>query len=189
MHDYVETIRDNPVIAAVQSQSALSAALSLRMPTLFLLNTDIFSAKASVDQGLTADCHVFLHMDLIDGLAASAKALDYVQHRIAPSGIISTKSTLIKYARAQGVFCIQRFFMVDSASFDNAVKITRKTRPNMVELMPGIIPDVIRRFTAEVDTPVIAGGLVTDRHQVIDALSAGAMGVSTGCRALWERDA
>jgi len=189
MHDYIETIRDNPVIAAVQSQNALASALSFRMPTVFLLNADIFSAKASVDQGLAADCHVFLHMDLIDGLASSAKALDYVQHRISPSGIISTKSALIKYAREQGVFCIQRFFMVDSASYDNAVKTARKNRPNMVELMPGIIPDVIRRFTAEVDIPVIAGGLVHDRRQVIDALSAGAVGVSTGCEGLWGQDA
>ncbi len=188
MHDFIETIRDNPVIAAVQSQSALSAALGLRMPTVFLLNTDIFSAKASVDLGIAAGCNVFLHMDLIDGLASSAKALDYVQHRIGPSGIISTKAALIKYAREQGVFCIQRFFMVDSASYDNAVKTTRKNRPNMVELMPGIIPDVLRRFTAEVDTPVIAGGLVSDRRQVIDALSAGAMGVSTGSQDLWPQN-
>jgi glycerol uptake operon antiterminator len=180
MHDFIETIRDNPVIAAVQNHEALSAALSLRMPTVFLLNTDIFSAKASVDLSLNAYCRVFLHMDLIDGLAASAKALDYVQHRIGPSGIISTKSTLIKYAREQGVFCIQRFFMVDSASFENAVKTARKNRPNMVELMPGIIPDVIRRFAGEVDAPVIAGGLVTERRQVIDALAAGAVGVFDG---------
>jgi glycerol uptake operon antiterminator len=59
----------------------------------------------------------------------------------------------------------------------------------MVELMPGIIPEVLRRFTAEVDVPVIAGGLVTDRRQVIDALSAGAVGVSTGCQTLWGQDA
>ncbi len=189
MHDYVETIRDNPVIAAVQSQATLSAALSLRMPTVFLLNTDIFSSKASVDLCAAADCNVFLHMDLIDGLASSAKALDYVQHRISPSGIISTKSALIKYAREQGIFCIQRFFIVDSASFDNAVKTTRKNRPNMVELMPGIIPDVLRRFTAEADTPVIAGGLITQRRQVIGALSAGAVGVSTGCQGLWAQEA
>lgn len=189
MHDYVETIRDNPVIAAVQSQPALIAALGLRMPTVFLLNTDIFSAKASVDLGLSAGCNMFLHMDLIDGLAASAKALDYVQHRISPSGIISTKSALIKYAREQGVFCIQRFFMVDSASYDNAVKTAHKNKPNMVELMPGIIPEVLRRFTAEVDTPVIAGGLVSDRRQIIDALSAGVVGVSTGSQALWEQNA
>ena len=55
----------------------------------------------------------------------------------------------------------------------------------MIELMPGIIPDVIRRFTQAVDIPVIAGGLITERKQIIDALSAGAIGVSTGSAALW----
>lgn len=185
MHEYIETIRDNPIIAAVQSKAALERALVLDVPTIFLLNTDIFSAKAFVTMAQEAERSVFLHMDLIDGLAPGPKALDYVQKRINPSGIISTKSTLIKYAREQGIFCIQRFFMVDNASFDKSVKSVHKTKPSMVELMPGIIPDVIRHFTNEVDTPVIAGGLVTDKKQVIDALSSGALGISTGNQTLW----
>ncbi|MGI5849903.1 MAG: glycerol-3-phosphate responsive antiterminator [Christensenellales bacterium] len=185
LHAYIEAIKDNPVIAAVQSRQALEYAFGLRMPTVFLLGTDIFSAKAFVSMVLAAQRNVFLHMDLIDGLAANAKALDYVKNRIGPSGIISTKSTLIKYAREKGIFCIQRFFMVDSASFDNAVKTVKKTKPSMVELMPGIIPHVIQRFTQAVDTPVIAGGLITRKEQIIEALSCGAIGVSTGNQSLW----
>lgn len=186
MHEYIDTIKDNPIIAAVQSKEGLSSAIALEVPTIFLLNTDIFSAKAFVDIARTAGSNVFLHMDLIDGLASGAKALDYVQKRIAPNGIISTKSSLIKHARERGVFCVQRFFMVDNASFDQAVKTVRKTKPSMVELMPGIIPSVIRRFTQEVSVPVIAGGMVADRKQVIDALSSGAIGISTGAKALWK---
>ena len=189
MHEFIETIRDNPVIAAVQNKNALARALDLRVPTIFLLNTDILSAKESVGMARRAGCNAFLHMDLVDGLNANAKALDYVKNNIEPSGIISTKSALIKYAREQGVFCIQRFFMVDSASFEGSVKAVRKNKPSMVELMPGIVPDVIRRFTEKVDTPVIAGGLVTHKQQVIGALSAGAIGVSTGCQALWLENA
>lgn len=185
MHEYIEAINDSPIIAAVQNKPALEHALHLRVPTVFLLNTDIFSAREFVSMAREAGSNVFLHMDLIDGLAANAKALDYVQKRIKPSGIISTKSMLIKYAREQGVFCIQRFFMVDSVSFANAVKTVRKTKPSMVELMPGIIPSIIRRFTQEVDTPTIAGGLITDKNQVIDALSCGAIGISTGNQKLW----
>ena len=185
MHAYIETIKDNPVIAAVQNRAALDHALKLQMPTLFLLGTDIFSAKAFVATALSAGCHVFLHMDLIDGLAANAKALDYVTKRIGPSGIISTKSALVRYAREQGHFCIQRFFMVDSASFDNAVRTVKKTKPSMIELMPGIIPRVIRRFAQAVEIPVIAGGLITHKDQIIEALSCGAIGVSTGNQVLW----
>jgi len=150
-----------------------------------LLNTDIFSAKAFVDMAADTQTNVFLHMDLIDGLASGAKALDYVKKRISPSGIISTKSALVKYAREMGMFSIQRFFMVDSASFDQSVKAAKKTKPSMIELMPGIIPDVISRFTDAVDVPVIAGGLIDSRKQVISALGAGAIGISTGESRLW----
>ncbi len=185
MHEYIETIKDNPIIAAVQNKRALQSALSLGVPTVFLLNTDIFSAKEFVDMAKEAGSNVFLHMDLIDGLSSNAKALDYVKNRIMPSGIISTKSTLIKYAREQGMFCIQRFFMVDSAGFKNSVKTAKKNKSSMIELMPGIIPDVIKEFTNKIETPTIAGGLVTQKKQVIDALSCGAIGVSTGNETLW----
>ena len=185
MRDYIELIRDNPVIAAVQNRELVEAALALGVKTIFLLGTDIFSAKVCVDIAKKAGSAIFLHMDLIDGLASSSRALDYVQSSMNPSGIISTRSALIKYAREQGLFCIQRFFMVDRASFDNAVRTTEKTRPSMVELMPGIIPSVIRRYSEAIQTPVIAGGLVTTRHEAIDALSAGAIGVSTSCQELW----
>ena len=189
MHAYIETIRDNPIIAAVQNRQALSRALKQRIPTVFMLGTDIFSAKASVDAAHEAGSNVFVHLDLIDGLAATPKALDYVRNRISPSGIISTKPSLIRYGRDQGLFCIQRFFMVDSASYESALKTVRKTKPSMVELMPGIIPDVIRRFTSEVSVPVIAGGLITQPRQVIDVLAAGALGVSTGREELWKENA
>ena len=185
MHDYIEAIRDNPIIAAASNRETLEAALAHGISTVFLLGTDIFSAKACVDVAKEAGCRIFLHMDLIDGLASSSRALDYVQSSMAPSGIISTRTALIKYARDQGLFCIQRFFMVDSASFDNAIRTTAKIRPSMVELMPGIIPTVIQRFTKGVQTPVIAGGLVTTRNEAISALSSGAIGVSTGCQKLW----
>ncbi len=185
MHDYIEAVQDSPIIAAVQNRQSLERALDLRVPTVFLINTDIFSAKALVDTAKKAGTRVFLHMDLIDGLAASTRALEYVQSSMCPSGIISTRTALIKYARDYGIFSIQRFFMVDSASYENAVRTAAKVRPSMIELMPGIIPSIIKKFTQEVDTPVIAGGLITDRRQVIDALSSGAIGVSTGQETLW----
>ena len=188
MHAYIEAIKNHPVIAAVQNREALYLAIDQSVPTIFLLGTDIFSAKDYVNKALAAARNVFLHMDLIDGLASNARALDYVKNRIGPSGIISTKSTLINYAREQGVFCIQRFFMVDSASFDNSVKTAKKNKPSMIELMPGIIPGVIRRFARAVDIPVIAGGLVTETRQVKDALKNGAIGVSTGKEALWQAE-
>jgi len=55
----------------------------------------------------------------------------------------------------------------------------------MVEVLPGIAPKAVARLSSALDKPVIAGGLVTERSEVAEALRAGAIAVSAGDRALW----
>ena len=47
------------------------------------------------------------------------------------------------------------------------------------------MPKVIRRICAEVRIPVIAGGLITDREDIMAALNAGAISISTTNRKVW----
>ena len=55
----------------------------------------------------------------------------------------------------------------------------------MIEIMPAVMPGVIRRFKQEISLPVIAGGLIDSKEDIIDILKAGALGVSTGKKELW----
>jgi glycerol uptake operon antiterminator len=48
-----------------------------------------------------------------------------------------------------------------------------------IEILPGLMPKVIRHLAGLTDKPIIAGGLITDRHDVQSALEAGAAAVST----------
>jgi glycerol uptake operon antiterminator len=48
-----------------------------------------------------------------------------------------------------------------------------------VEILPGVIPRVIRRIVKIINKPVIAGGLVVDKEDVRRALEAGAVSVSS----------
>ena len=61
-------------------------------------------------------------------------------------------------------------------------------RPDMVEVMPGICPRVIRRLSSAEGRrlPVIAGGMIEEKEDIVEALSAGASGVSTSRTELWE---
>lgn len=68
---------------------------------------------------------------------------------------------------------MQRFFLVDSHSVETAIESIRACDPSMVELMPGVVPKVIRRFCGEIRQPVIAGGLIETREEAVQALSAG----------------
>lgn len=51
--------------------------------------------------------------------------------------------------------------------------------------MPGIMPKILRELSSELETPLIAGGLITQKEDVISALNAGALGVSTTNPNVW----
>ena len=63
-------------------------------------------------------------------------------------------------------------------------EMLRHTNPHFIELMPGLIGKSIRRFGAG-HIPIIAGGLIETKAEVMDALSCGATAVSTGRKDLW----
>jgi len=47
------------------------------------------------------------------------------------------------------------------------------------------MPKVVKRLGEEVRLPLVVGGLVADKEDVMAALSAGALAVSTTDEALW----
>ncbi|MBN2222873.1 MAG: glycerol-3-phosphate responsive antiterminator, partial [Vallitaleaceae bacterium] len=128
---------------------------------------------------------VFLHLDLIKGFSRDAVSLKYLKETVKADGVISTKVTLLKEAKNEGFFIIQRLFMLDSTSFKNSIHAAKSLRPDIVELMPGIMPKIIARTCQEIQVPVIASGLIDEKEEVIICLKAGATSVSTTKQELW----
>lgn len=182
----IERIELNPVIAAVQHEEDLDTALKSQVSTVFLLCADIFNAKALVNRIKNANKHAFIHIDFLEGIGKDAKATDYIIKVIEPDGIISTKSSHIKIAKEKGMFTIQRFFLIDNKSFEMTTKSVKTLQPDMIEVMPGVMPNVIQRITSQLYIPVIAGGLISSKQDIMEALKAGALGTSTGKKELWE---
>ena len=54
----------------------------------------------------------------------------------------------------------------------------------MIEVLPGVMPKITRRICQNSRVPVIAGGLISDKEDII-ALSAGAVSISTTNQAVW----
>ena len=52
--------------------------------------------------------------------------------------------------------------------------------------LPGTLPKVIERLSNKLPVPLIAGGLMTDKGDILSALQAGALCVSTSEQSLWE---
>lgn len=184
-HDLVELLQTNPIISAVSEIEDLDKALVAPSDIIFFLTGDIFSLGEHVAKCKEQGKMVFLHLDLIKGFSRDAVSLKYLKETVKADGVISTKVTLLKEAKNEGFFIIQRLFMLDSTSYKNSIQAAKSLRPDIVEIMPGIMPKIISRTCREIQVPVIASGLIDEKEEVIVCLKAGATSVSTTNQELW----
>lgn len=186
MKRIVDLLERNPIIPAIKGDKGLDDALASESEVVFILTSNLFNIKKTVDRLKEKGKVVFLHIDLVEGLSHSVYALDYVVENIRIDGIISTKNSIIKQAKKKNIMVIQRCFLLDSLSLENCLRYARENRPDAMEILPGLMPKVIARVSKELRIPVIAGGLIGDKEDVVNALGAGAQGVSTTNKSLWD---
>ena len=179
-------LEQNPIIAAVRDPARWNEAVASPAKVLFLLCGDILNVRELVASAKAAGKYPFVHLELLGGIGRDASAIEFIAREVAPAGIISTRTAQIRSAKEKGLLTVQRFFLLDSQSLDTAVETARTARPDFVELMPGIMPGLIEKLSAKIDSGIIAGGLIETKEQVMEALSAGADNVSTSRESLWK---
>ena len=173
------------IIAAVRSSQDMEAALKSEVSNIFLLKTDINELAESVKMVHAVGKKLFVHMDFVDGLSKDASGVAYISTKNI-DGIISTRSNIINAAKEHKISSVQRFFMIDSRSETTALDSLRQTRPDMIEIMPGVAYKSISKIKSNTNIPIIAGGLIDHKDEIYQALAAGASVVSTGKRELWD---
>jgi glycerol uptake operon antiterminator len=181
----LEYLESNPIIAAIRNESDIKAVIGSKVVVVFILSGNLLNIKNMTERIKSANKAVCIHIDLIEGLGKDHAAIDFLKEYVKPDGIITTRANLAKYAKHAGLFTIQRLFIIDSHSLMTGIKNVRETGCDAVEVMPGIASKLIQRIKNNIDVPVIAGGLITTKEDVIDSLSAGVLAVSTSSKELW----
>ena len=162
----MEQFEDCPVIAAVKDEEGLKACIDSEIGIVFVLFGDICSISGIVKRLKDAGKTVIVHLDLISGLSGKEIAVTFIRNTTDADGIISTKPALIRQAKECNLFTVMRFFAIDSMAFDNIRRQSESVHPDIIEVLPGLMPKVIRRICTESRIPVIAGGLIWDSsHQ------------------------
>lgn len=185
MYPIVDMV-EHQMIAAVEKVEDLDHAIESNANVIFLLAGSIFNIKDLVDRVKAVNKHVFLHMEFIEGIAPDRCGVSYVAQHVQPTGIISTKSNLIRFAKDSGLMAIQRIFLIDRSALTRGIKMIEQSQPDAVEVMPGIMPRIIRWMAEKTPLPIIAGGLVGNTEEIESALEAGALAVSVGTTELWD---
>jgi glycerol uptake operon antiterminator len=183
---FLRALKRNPVIPAVRGpDNALEAALAGEHPAIFVLGGDIFKVLGRVGaQGRRPQ--IYVNVDLVGGIAADASGLRFLSGRV--EGIISTHRHVIELAKTSGLITIQRLFAIDSGAVERGLKLIRRAEPSFVEILPALAYcEIAERYSESLDLPVLAGGLLKGHEDISTILKAGAVGVSTSHRGLWNR--
>ncbi|MCD8155377.1 MAG: glycerol-3-phosphate responsive antiterminator [Clostridiales bacterium] len=185
--DYFELIEANPVIAAVKNDQGLDTCCDRcgDIKIVFILYGDVCSIGEIVQRVKDAGKIAMVHVDLIDGLNSKEIAVDYIHRHTQADGIISTRPAIIKRGKELGLYTTLRIFVLDSMAYENIPRQLASAKPDMVEILPGLMPKIIRNITKMSRVPVIAGGLISDKEDVMSALSAGAISVSSTNSDVW----
>ena len=172
----------NPVIAGVRKDADFYNAVETPVSAIFLLKADVMTLRELIKD--KKDKKVFVHIDMAEGVGKDKKGIELLKS-MGVDGIITTKNHLVYHAKEQGLYTVQRFFIIDSASMATAMESISNAKPDFAELLPGVLPKVIKTFVEKTQTPIISGGLIDDKADIISALNAGAHAVSTGKKELW----
>ncbi|USK36790.1 glycerol-3-phosphate responsive antiterminator (plasmid) [Bacillus sp. F19] len=154
--------------------------------TILLMTGDIFTIEHCVEMSRKHNKSIFLHVDLIKGIANDREGIKYLSKKVKPDGIVSTKNQLIQAAKKEGLLAVQHLFMIDTHAYENGVKNIVDVKPDAIEIMPGLMPRVIREFYDKIDCPIITAGLIKHAHEVREVVEAGAHGVAIGEPELWD---
>ena len=172
------------IIAAIRTEDELNEALQSDVGIIFDLAPNILRLMDNVKKVHASGKKIFIHIDLAEGIGKDKPGLEYSKN-CGVDGIISTRINIIKAARELGLFSVQRFFIVDSHSIATTVEAIKSSKADMIEIMPGIVPKVIKKLRAVVNTPIIAGGLIETQDEINAAIKSGAYAVSSGEKSLW----
>ena len=187
--EFYEAVEANPVIAAVKNDAGLQAAVEMEeIQVIFVLYGDVCTIPEILERIKASGKKAMVHIDLIAGLSAKEISVEFIARQTRADGIITTKPALVRRAKELGIFAVLRFFVIDSLALKNIENLEMQcgtSRPDFIEVLPGVMPKVLGRIAKVSRIPMIAGGLITEKEDVIAALSAGAIAVSSTNQDVW----
>lgn len=188
--EFYDAVEANPVIATVKNDAGLQAAVEMEeIQVIFVLYGDVCTIPEILERIKAAGKKAMVHIDLIAGLSAKEISVEFIARQTRADGIITTKPALVRRAKELGIFAVLRFFVIDSLALKNIENLEMQcgtSRPDFIEVLPGVMPKVLGRIAKVSRIPMIAGGLITEKEDVIAALSVGAIAVSSTNQDVWK---
>ena len=183
--EFKEALEDSPIIAAIKDDEGLKKCVTSDSRVIFILYGDILTIPDIVDTVKAAGKLAMVHIDLITGLSSKEITVDFLKKYTKADGIITTKPNLIKRAKELDFHTILRVFLLDSMAYENIDRQVKTAKPDVIEVLPALMPKIVSKVCKLSPAPVIAGGLVSEKEDVMTLLQAGAISISSTNENVW----
>ena len=70
-------------------------------------------------------------------------------------------------------------------AYENIERQTKAAGPDLIEILPALMPKIVAKVCRISPIPVIAGGLVSDKEDVMSLLQAGVTSISSTNEQIW----
>lgn len=183
--EFKEALEYSPIIAAIKDDNGLKKCVNSDSHVIFILYGDVITIPNIVAAVKNAGKIAMVHVDLITGLSSKEVAVDFLKNYTQADGIITTKPNLIKHAKELGFHTILRLFLIDSMAYENIDRQVKTAKPDVIEVLPALMPKIVSKVCKLSPTPIIAGGLISDKEDVMTLLQAGVVSISTTNENIW----
>ncbi len=184
--EFREALEDSPIICAIKDDEGLKKCKTADSKIVFILYGDICNIAEIVAEVKSYGKIAMVHLDLIVGLSPKEVAVDFIKRYTKADGIITTKPALIKRAKELDLYTSLRFFVIDSMAYSNIEKQLKSVRPDVIEILPALMPKVLSKICKLSNVPVVAGGLVSEKADIMELLEVGVASVSGTSPEVWE---
>lgn len=174
------------VLPAIRKIEDVEKMMSSNYEYLVILDLHVSRLKPIFQMAKANHKKLIIHMDLIHGLKSDEYSTEFICQEFNPFGLISTKGSVILKARQKGVISVQRLFLLDTSSIEKSFALIERTKPDFIEVLPGIMPKIIKNIRNRTQREVFAGGFIDTIEEVEQAFAAGAITVTTSKKDLWK---
>lgn len=185
-NELLKILRDYPIIPSLQRKKDMPDLIASRARVVLISSGSIFNIEEHAQELHKNNKIVLVHIDLIDGLGHDQMAIRFLKEKAVVDGIVTPNRHLVTAARREGIITVHRLFAHDSPSIATGIKVLQMSSPDFIEVLPGMmVLKVISILQQHFKQAVIGAGLIKTPEEVKLVLDAGAVGVNTSAKNLW----
>ncbi len=176
---------DQKIIPAISNYKNIDKFLESKLEYGILMNFHLAQLADIVAKLKQHDKKVLVHSELIKGLSSDEDGAIYLLQNLKVDGIISSKPKVIEICKKRHVIGVYRFFIKDTISLEQSLKIGIKLKPQCVEILPSYCYDLVEEIKNNLHCEIWLGGLLKEKAQIDSCFTAGAASVTISDYRLW----